>query len=42
MNSKSNEKNANTIHKFLHKILDALKIIYDICKVAKAIIKIFF
>ena len=36
------EKNTITIHKILHKILDAIKILYEICKVSKAIIKLFF
>ena len=36
------EKNTVTIHKILHKILDAIKIFYEICKVLKAILKLFF
>ena len=36
------EKNTITIHKILHKILDAIKIFYEICKVLKAILKLFF
>ena len=35
------EKNTFTIHKLLHKILEAVKLVY-ICKVLKAIIKLFF
>lgn len=36
------EKNTITIHKILHKILDAIKIFYEICKVLKAILNLFF
>ena len=36
------EKNTITIHKILHRILEAIKIFYDICKVLKAIISLFF
>ena len=39
---RTKEKNTITIHKILHKILDAIKILYEICKVSKAIIKLFF
>ena len=35
------EKNTVTIHKILHKILDAIKIFYEICKVLKAILNFF-
>ena len=36
------EKNTITIHKILHKILDAVKLFYEICKVLKAILELFF
>ena len=36
------EKNTITIHKILHKILEAFKLFYEICKVLKAILKLFF
>ena len=36
------EKNTITIHKILHKKLDAIKIFYEICKVLKAILNLFF
>ncbi len=36
------EKNTVTIHKILHKLLDAIKIFYEICKVLKAIFNLFF
>ena len=36
------EKNTFTINKLLHKILEAVKLVYEICKVLKAIIKLFF
>jgi len=36
------EKNTITIHRVLHKILDAIKIFYEICKVLKAILSLFF
>ena len=36
------EKNTITIHIILHKLLDAIKLFYEICKVLKAIIKLFF
>jgi len=36
---KTNEKN---IHRALHKVLDAMKILYEICKVFKAILNLFF
>ena len=41
---KPNEKNTNekNIHKVLHKILDAMKILYEICKIFKAILNLFF
>ena len=35
---RTKEKNTITIHK----ILDAIKIFYEICKVLKAILKLFF
>lgn len=38
----SKDKKSHTIHKFLHKILSALELIYEICKVLVAIIKLFF
>ena len=36
------EKNTITIHKILHKLLDTIKIFYEICKVLKAILNLFF
>lgn len=36
------EKNTITIHKILHKILESVKLFYEICKVLKAILKLFF
>ena len=36
------EKNTITIHKILHKILEAFKLFYEICKVLKAILNLFF
>ena len=36
------EKNTITIHKILHKLLDEIKLFYEICKVLKSIIKLFF
>lgn len=36
------DKNTITIHKILHKILEAVKLFYEICKVLKAILKLFF
>ena len=39
---RTKEKNTITIHKILHKILDAIKIFYEICKVLKAILNLFF
>ena len=39
---RTKEKNTVTIHKVLHRILDAIKIFYEICKVFKAILKLFF
>ena len=39
---KKKEKNTITIHKILHKLLDAIKLFYEICKVLKSIIKLFF
>ena len=36
------DKNTITIHKILHKILEAIKLFYEICKVLKAILKLFF
>ena len=36
------DKNTITIHKILHKILKAIKLFYEICKVLKAILKLFF
>ena len=36
------EKNTITIHKILHKLLEAIKIFYEICKVLKAILNLFF
>ena len=38
----SKEKNTVTIRKILHKILDAIKIFYKICKVLTAILNLFF
>ena len=35
------EKNTITIHKILHKILDTIKIFYEICKVLKTILNLF-
>lgn len=35
-------KNTFTIHKLLHKILEAVKLVYEICKVLKSIFKLFF
>lgn len=42
MPKSSKEKNTHTVHRFLHKILSALKLVYEICKVLVAIIKLFF
>ena len=39
---RTKEKNTITIHRILHKILDAIKLFYEICKVFKAILKLFF
>ncbi len=36
------EKNIFTIHRLLHKILDAVKLVYEICEVLKSIFKLFF
>ena len=36
------EKNTITIHKILHKLLEAIKIFYEICRVLKAILNLFF
>ena len=36
------EKNTVTIHKILHKLLEAIKIFYEICRVLKAILNLFF
>jgi len=36
------EKHTFTIHKLLHKILEAVKLVYEICKVFKAIKDLFF
>ena len=36
------EKSAITIHKILHKLLKAIKLFYEICKVLKAILNLFF
>ena len=36
------EKNIVTIHKILHKLLEAIKIFYEICRVLKAILNLFF
>lgn len=41
MKRDSKEKNTFTIHKLLHKILSAIKIVYDICKLFKAIMDLF-
>ena len=38
----SKDKKSHTIHKFLHKVLSALKLVYEICKVLVAILKLFF
>ena len=35
------EKNTITIHKILHKLLEAIKIFYEICRVLKAILNLF-
>ena len=35
-------KNTITIHRILHKLLDAVKLFYELCKVLKAILKLFF
>ena len=39
---RTKEKNTITIHKILHKILEAFKLFYEICKVLKAILNLFF
>ena len=36
------DKNTITIHKILHKILEVIKLFYEICRVLKAILNLFF
>lgn len=38
---RTKDKNTFTIHKLLHKILEAIKLVYEICKVFKAIVNLF-
>ena len=38
---KHKKKSTNKVSKFLHKILDSMKIIYEIAKVLKSIFDIF-
>lgn len=39
---RTKDKNAFTIYNLLHKILEAIKLVYEICRVFKAILDLFF
>lgn len=42
MSKRPKDKKTFSFHKFLHKILQNIKVIYEICKVLKKLIKLFF